>query len=433
MSSNPYDQIPYHCQPIEWAAPERLALCSLLHGGPAPDLQQYRVLELGCGDGANLLPLAYYRPQAEFIGIDGAITHIETALSRLKQLDPCNLQYHHCDFQQAESRLDGKFDFIIVHGVFSWVPDAVRDGLFELCKNRLKDDGLLYLNYNTKPGWNIRGMIREYLLAHTRAQPSLAEKIQQARAAAGKMARSLSEESHPYSKLLANEFQFVCDNHDSYLAHEFLAEHNQAYWRSEFMNLAKHFGLHYVADADYNYSSGRTSPTLYKQIETQDLIGTNLNDTVDLVSYRQLHTPLFSKTPVGIPRPDPEVLINLQIASCLQPIGPHKPHWYQHPNGYQVEAKDKSLAYALDHVLDIWPKSAPLDTILEHPHQFLDDLILLHDNGLLELRLSGSPSPQEAFEFNPLNRLEQQWGNYYTTANHQRVQLQAHHSSVEPA
>ncbi|MEN8668914.1 MULTISPECIES: class I SAM-dependent methyltransferase [unclassified Ketobacter] len=422
MSSNPYDQIPYRCQPIEWTAPERLAINSLLHGGPAPTLARYRVLELGCGDGANLLPLAYYRPQAEWVGVDGSARHIEQARSRLAQLQLDNLEFLQLDFRQANAQLMGKFDFIIVHGVFSWVADGVRDALFQLCSDRLSSKGILYLNYNTKPGWNIRGMVRDYLLAHTQSQSTLADKLTAARAAAAKMARSLADETHPFSQLLGNEFQFVCDNHDSYIAHEFLTEHNTAYWRSEFLALAQRFDLYPVSDADYNYPSGRVNPALLKQIESQDLIGANLEDTVDLISYRQLHTPILSKKRSRIPHPDPDLLEQLSVASCLHPAGPHKPNWYQHPNGYQVEAKDKQIAGALDHLFSLWPQSAPLDTVLSTHHRYLDDLILLHHNGLIELRLPGSPKPASDPGLNRLNRLEIQWGGYYTTAFHQRVE-----------
>ena len=124
------------------------------------------MLELGCGDGANLLPLAYYRPQAEWVGVDGSARHIEQARSRLAQLQLDNLEFLQLDFRQANAQLMGKFDFIIVHGVFSWVADGVRDALFQLCSDRLSSKGILYLNYNTKPGWNIRGMVRDFRNHH---------------------------------------------------------------------------------------------------------------------------------------------------------------------------------------------------------------------------------------------------------------------------
>src|SRR5712691_11212951 len=166
-SANPYDELPYKSLPIEWTAPERLALASVLHGGPRPPLDAYRVLELGCGNGANLLPLAYYRRHAIFVGVDGARSQIEAAQARTSALHLHNIEFLHADFRTAARRLSGQFDYIIAHGVFSWVSDDVRDALLRLFAQHLRRGGLVYLNYNTRPGWNVRGLVREFLLAQT--------------------------------------------------------------------------------------------------------------------------------------------------------------------------------------------------------------------------------------------------------------------------
>ena len=76
---NPYDELPYESYPIEWTAPEWLALVSMLHGGPRTRVARARVLELGCGDGANLLPMAAYRPSSAFVGLDSSTRLLATA------------------------------------------------------------------------------------------------------------------------------------------------------------------------------------------------------------------------------------------------------------------------------------------------------------------------------------------------------------------
>ena len=423
MSANPYDQLPYRCQPIEWTAPERLALTSLLHQGPAPNLRQYRVLELGCGDGSNLLPLAYYRPQASFVGIDGAVSQIQLAQQRLQQLQLPNVAFLALDFLQADAQLEGQFDFIIPHGVFSWVPDAVRDALFALCQRRLRDDGLLYLNYNTLPGWNVRGMVRDYLRGLGDAGQSLMQQARAAQTAAAKMAQSLATDPHPFSQLLANEFQFVCDNHVSYVAHEYLAQYNCAYWRSEFLALAANYGFHCVADADYNYPSGRVDSALPARLTAMGLAGPVLENTTDLVSYRQLHTPILSRQPVAAQQPATALLSRLLVASNLQPLGPQQPFWFQHPNGYQVEAKDAVMAAALNRLAGTWPHAIAIAELLGENENHLADLKLLHDNGLLELRLPEAPAVD--ISLNRLNQLELEWGSYCTSAQHQRIEYSA--------
>ena len=97
----PYDELPYRSFPIEWTAPERLALTSLLHGGPRQRLEEYRVLELGCGDGTNLIPMAYYRRHATFVGIDSAYTQIAVANEKRSSLQVTNITFVSTDFESA--------------------------------------------------------------------------------------------------------------------------------------------------------------------------------------------------------------------------------------------------------------------------------------------------------------------------------------------
>lgn len=221
--ANPYDEVPYKSHSIEWTAPERLALASLLHGGPRTPLDDYRVLELGCGNGANLLPLANYRRHATFIGVDGARSQIERANARKSELELSNIEFIHADFITASQQITGQFDYIIAHGIFSWVEQDTRDALLQLFSQHLHRGGLLYLNYNTRPGWNIRGMVRDYLLASTAEAKNLLNRAHLTQKVSAKMVLSLADCEHPYSQLMANEFQFVCENHISYIAHEFLA------------------------------------------------------------------------------------------------------------------------------------------------------------------------------------------------------------------
>ena len=91
------------------------------------------MLELGCGNGANLLPLAYFRRHGTFVGVDGAASQIDVARGRLTTLALSNVELIHADFLTAHRQLCGRFDYIIAHGVFSWVPHDVRDALLELC------------------------------------------------------------------------------------------------------------------------------------------------------------------------------------------------------------------------------------------------------------------------------------------------------------
>jgi len=417
---NPFDELPYLSLPIEWTAPERLALASILHGGPRPPLETYRVLELGCADGANLLPLAAYRKHAYFVGVDGSQTQINSATDLNAALKLPNVEFICADFRTMNRELNGKFDFIIAHGVFSWVSPDVRDALMDLCAQRLSPNGLLYLNYNALPGWNVRGLVRDFLLAQTAGTMSLPVRAQMAQAVSAKIAGYLPVDGHPYSQLLANEFRFVCENHFSYVAHEYLSAENHAFWRSDFLSLAEGHKLAYVADADFSYPSRQTPEEFVPRLSDDQLMGRSLEDTVDLLCYRQLHSPIFTHTPLSRRPPSLEEFSNLLIASCLTPASSSSTAtpMFQHPSGYEVEAKDEVVSIALRKLRPLWPRGLRVGAVFPDVSHVMADIILLQRNGLIELRCV-EPAEFEAGP-EPLRLWERMKGGYFTTPYHTR-------------
>ncbi len=419
MLPNPYDELPYRSLPIEWTAPERLALASLLHGGPRQRLDGYRVLELGCGDGANLLPLAYYRRDAHFVGVDGARSRIEVAERHRAVLGLSNVELVGADFLEAADRLTGEFDFIVAHGVISWVSPEARDALLALCAARLRRGGLLYLNYNAYPGWKVRGMVRDFLLAETAERGCLPCRAESARRVSARVAATLSGTDHPYSRLVADEFRFVSESHVSYVAHEFLAEHNHAYWRSEFLALAARHGLAYVADADFNYGSGRIPEELAPHLVAERIGRRAIEDTIDLLCYRQLHSPIFTNAPLVPVPPSAGEFAGLFVASCLSPCDAGSEHpAFQHPSGFVVEAKTEAMRSALDRLSRTWPAGLRVSALFDDVSQVVGDLRLLHRNGLIELRCvepqGGTVCPTR------LHELERRYHGHVTTPHHTR-------------
>src|SRR5262245_52281055 len=420
--ANPYDELPYNSFPIEWTAPERLALASLLHGGPRPPLDGYRVLELGCGNGANLLPLAYFRRHGTFVGIDGAASQIDVARGRQSALGLPNIEFIHADFLAADRQLSGQFDYIIAHGVFSWVPHDARDATLELCAGRLRPGGLLYLNYNTRPGWNVRGLVREFLLAQTASKTGLRARAQLAVAVAHTMVAALTGVEHPYSQLLAREFQFVEEGDLTWVGHEFLSPDNHPYWRSEFLALVRRHRLEYVADADFNCPSGRVPADLVPRLDVEQITGRSIEDTADLLCYRQLHSPILTPGPWGRRPPERDEFGELLVASCLEPLPPaggDAVAMFRHPSGYEVEAKEEDIRGALTRLLPLWPRGLQAKTLFPDVMRMAEDLRLLHRHGLIELRCI-EPANFETHQ-DALNRLEETWGGYITTPYHQTL------------
>lgn len=417
--SNPYDEMPYTSYPIEWTAPERLALASMLHGGPRVAVNSYRALELGCGNGANLLPLAFFRKHSEFVGVDGAQRPIAKARASASDLRLSNIRFIHADFRDANRQLEGEFDFIIAHGVFSWVTDDVLAELFRLCAQRLRSGGLLYLNYNCYPGWKVRGLVREFLLEHTAALTSLRERTQQAQASAAHLAASLRTQSHAYSQLLANEFEFVRDSDPGYVAHEFLADENHAFWRSDFLARARLHGFEHVADADFNYPANRSDDNLPTSLSERALLGRTLEDTVDLLCYRQLHSPILTRGSWQSASPSLHEFARLHMASCLERVPQQSDDRmrFKHPTGYEVDVTRVDMLQAFESLRPLWPRALPLRTLELDLAAVMQDLLLLQRNGLIELRcVEPESSP---YWDSALARLEGEAG-YITTPYHTR-------------
>jgi hypothetical protein len=323
--------------------------------------------------------------------------------------------------------LEGKFDYIIAHGVFSWVPDEARDAMLRLCSQRLSEGGLFYVNYNTYPGWSVRGLVRDFLIAQTAEGEDLLERARQCQEVATRMADSFDipatfESQRPYSRLIANEFQFVCDHDVSYVAHEYLSPCNRAYWRSEFLDLAGAHGLVYVADADYNYASGRLPMDLPRRLNDMHLTGRSVEDTVDLLCYRQLHSPVLTRGPWVRQDPSTAEFGALYVASCLSPCDPGDqatPTFEHPPTGFRVDTQPGPLRSALNQLHALWPAGQRIAELFTDVSAATEDLELLHRNGLIELRLvetigHGQGGAPPATLIDPIER-------YAITPHHTRV------------
>lgn len=419
MRPHPYDELLYRGAPVEWTAPERLALASLLHGGPRTALAGYRLLELGCGSGENLLPMAFHRPHGSFVGLDAAARPLALAESRRASLGVSNVRFVQTDIRRAAEVVDGSFEFILAHGVFSWVPDAVRDALLSLAAERLSTDGLLYVNYNARPGWDVRGLVRGLLLRQTAAEPGLEARAELAQDIAARLAPALSGLDHAFSRLLEDELRFVCEGERSWVAHEYLCTDNRAYWRGEVAALFAEYGFFHVADADYDYDFNRTPEGLLERLAAARLAAGTIEEVADLCCYRQIQAPIFARGPFARRPPDHHEFGDLLLASDLAPVPATDPDGtsrFRHWSGCEVEAREPAIDAALRRLHPLWPRGERVAALVPEVPRVMDDLCLLHRHGLVELRCGGAIDfPSDA---SPLHTLERAWGGYITTPHH---------------
>ncbi|MCD0216938.1 class I SAM-dependent methyltransferase, partial [Enterobacter hormaechei subsp. steigerwaltii] len=115
-----------------------------------------KVLELGCSMGGNIITQALYYPDAEFVGIDLSGRQVAQGNAIIEKMGLKNVRLEEKDILTVDESF-GKFDYIIVHGIWSWVPDTVKDKIFSICRNNLTKHGIAYISYNVYPGWWKRG------------------------------------------------------------------------------------------------------------------------------------------------------------------------------------------------------------------------------------------------------------------------------------
>ncbi len=159
-----YDAVAYPSSVVWQTGPERMAAVAMLMGLAPPPVETARYLEIGAGDGMNLLSLAAAHPRASFVGTDIAASAIDKGREMIRQAGLGNARLEVLDILHMADRLEGPFDYIVAHGVYAWVPAPVREALMAVIGRLLAPDGVAYLSYNAKPGGQLRAIVREMAL-----------------------------------------------------------------------------------------------------------------------------------------------------------------------------------------------------------------------------------------------------------------------------
>lgn len=220
--------------------PDFLSVLAKLHGFESANPAHARILELGCAQGGNLIPMAARYPQSEFVGIDLSLGQVEEGQAFIKHAGLSNIRLLHGDIAALPDDLC-EFDFIIAHGVYSWVPDFVCEALLAACRRLLKPHGIAYISFNVETGWKLYGRIREALLRQDDASFSPMQRVMRAK---GTLAAMQDDDDR-----LAREIAYLRTASPSYLFHEYLSEINQPFSFEAFIQESSRHGLRYLGEA----------------------------------------------------------------------------------------------------------------------------------------------------------------------------------------
>ncbi len=242
-----YNDVAYTSPPDAARHPDRLATIATLLGMEVAPVATSRILELACGDGINLVPIASSLPDATFVGFDFAAKPIARAQRMADDLGLTNVRLLQLDLRDVPANL-GQFDYIIAHGLYSWVPVDVRVHVMPLIARHLAPKGVAIVSYNTLPGCHMRRAVWEVLKYHTRDARDMPAKVAAARSMIALM--SVPVVGDNASQLaMRDEFRNVGAGPDASLAHDDMSEPNNPVYFHQFMADASSAGLTFLAEA----------------------------------------------------------------------------------------------------------------------------------------------------------------------------------------
>jgi SAM-dependent methyltransferase len=441
-----YDQVLYPSYSHPQTHPDRLAVVSRLFGLQTGSVGGCRVLELGCGNGANLVPMAWGLPGSEFLGIDLAGEPIAQGDRMITDLGLSNVRLVHSSITEIDERW-GAFDYIIAHGFYSWVPTNIQERLLAICHERLSAQGVAFVSYNALPGGHLRNMLREMMLFHVRGCEAPEARIKQAVALVRFLAEG-HETGDEYGLWMRAELDRIIEHAEGHLYHDELGEINQPLYFAQFMEKAAAHGLAYVGEADYFEMSDHIFSESVRQT-LQGISGDRLlrEQYLDFLKCRRFRQTLLCHRQADLRRePDPNAVAKFLICSVSQfntgsadlRSGVNSAFASRKGSSFETDFGLGKRAFAI--VADAHGFPVPFEELFERANAGLGNdggsgsredlcgfLLRLYAAGMVEFRTSLPPITSTATErpmASPVARWQLEEGNFVTSGFHMTVKVE---------
>jgi methyltransferase-like protein len=447
-----YDEMPYISKAFSQTHPDRLATLARLFGLQPPDVETCRVLELGCASGDNLIPMAIELPNARFVGIDLSERQIEKGRQTVETLRLANIDLRRENIANVDASW-GKFDYILSHGIYSWVPAPIREKLLAICHDSLAPNGVAFVSYNTLPGWHVRGMIRDVMVYHADQFQGATQKVKQARAFLDFLAES-TPTTTSHGMTLRQELDAIRNEPDAYLYLDHLEETNDPYYFHQFVGAARRHGLQYLAEADFgDMLLTKFPPKVRETLSriTSDAI--RMEQYMDFVRNRLFRQTLLVHDGAQIGRRVHGGMIKgLLVSSAVKPVSAAPvltegvKEAFKGAGESEYTIADALTKTALVTLSKRWPLCVPFEELAEMSHAAVapeanrqnlplpeDDLRAFGERLLsgfsvralalrvAQPRLTGTPSARPVAS--PLARLQSEQGPMVTSLRHEPVKL----------
>lgn len=365
-----YDEVPYSSFTFPQTRPDRLATLAAFHGMNPAKPEKCRVLELGCGDGTNLLSFAYILPESEFVGIDLSKVHIDLGEKAAVELNLKNVAFHCEDVMNFSRERFGEFDYIIAHGLFSWVPDFVRTKILEIYSECLAPQGVGYISYNAYPGCKTREMLWDMMKYYTAGVDDPMQKV-----AGGvqylNFLNYAAEKDTAYQTLINSELSQYAQRTAENIFHDDFSSLNQPFYFHEFVDLIGPHGLQFLSEVDAYWAESNLQPEINAKLDElgDDVI--RREQFTDFIKGRPFRSSLICRDSIALQRnPGPDILRSFYLASQVEPVSTapdlraRSVEKFQGPEGGVIEVKNPLTKAAVHHLHRIWSGSVSFDELM---------------------------------------------------------------------
>ena len=372
-----------------------------------------RLLELGCGDGGNLVPMAYGLRGSAFCGIDLSRRAIERAGSLAAALGLANVDFRHADLTALPEL--GTFDFVVAHGVYSWLAPAERDALLAACREHLAPGGVAYVSYDVLPGGHLREITRQMLRWHLRDVEEPEQRIAQARALLTAVAGA-----RPEGDEMRIAAERALEQGDPALFHDEIEPHHDAVLFADFAAHAGEHGLRFLAEADVFEMEARNLPPELAEglIEREQYL--------DFFKGRMFRQTLLCHEDAELREAGLDVVRGMLAASPAERAGESEGRvTFRGPHGATLTTDHEAVQAAFVRLGEAWPAAVPVAGLGEDP-AVAETLRRAYAANLVHLHVwapDAATAPSERPVASALARLQAAEGTRVTTLRHTGVEV----------
>ena len=364
-----YEEVPYGSKPLYPTHPDCLATVATLMGMQPAEVEHCRVLEMGCATGGNLIPMAATLPGSQFVGIDLSPRQIAEGQKLVDSLGLSNIRLAPVSILDVDETF-GQFDYIICHGVYSWVPSGVQDKILQICSGNLAPQGVAYVSYNTYPGWHARGMVREMMGFHAKRFDDPSVRVGQARAFLEFVAKGVTEQDTAYARVLREEAEMLRPKADYYLFHEHLEDVNQPLYFHEFADRLAARQLQYLGEAWFHTNPAKLAPEVWETLQqlSTDLIA--LEQYLDFLDNRTFRRTLICHDRVRLDRELSASLVSkMHFSALARPVSEPADmslgvtEEFKSDEGASASTNIPAVKAALVALFEAWPAALSFDEL----------------------------------------------------------------------